>query len=70
MSFADVASSTTSGTRAKVNYEFILLVNTVGEDRLGMSRQTWNLFMEKLSDLVMSRVFEDLPVPKIDWSNW
>ena len=39
------------------------------QDRLEMSRQTWNLFTEKLSDLVMYRVFEDLPVPKIDWSN-
>ena len=34
-----------------------------------MSRQIWNLFTEKLSDLVMSWVFEDLPVLKIDWSN-
>ncbi len=67
MSFADATSSTTA--KAKVNYEFILFVNTGGEERLGMSRQTWNLFTEKLSDLVMSRVFEDLPVPKIDWSN-
>ncbi len=67
MSFADAISSTTA--KAKVNYEFILFVNTGGEERLGMSRQTWNLFTEMLSDLVMSRVFEDLPVPKIDWSN-
>ena len=67
MSFADPASSTT--TKTKVNYEVILFVNTGGEERLGMSRQIWNLFTEKLSDLVMSWVFEDLPVLKIDWSN-
>ncbi len=52
-----------------MNYEFILFVNTGGEERLGMSRQTWNLFTEKLTDLVMATVFDDLPVPKIDWSN-
>ena len=34
-----------------------------------MSRQTWSLFTKKLSDLVMSRVFEDLPVFKIDCTN-
>ncbi len=51
-------------------YEFILFVNTGGEERLGMSRQTWNLFTEKLLDLVMSRVFEDVLVLKIDWSTW
>ncbi len=69
LSFADAASSTTTGAKTKVNYEFILFVNTGGEARLGMSRQTWNLFTEKLTDLVMTRVFDDLPVPKIDWSN-
>ncbi len=69
LSFADAASSTTAGAKTKVNYEFILFVNTGGEERLGMSRQTWNLFTEKLTDLAMSRVFDDLPVPKIDWSN-
>ena len=52
-----------------MNYEFILFINTGGEDRLGMSRQTLNLLTEKLSDLLMSRVFEDLLVLKIDWSN-
>ncbi len=67
MSFVDATSSTTA--KAKVNYEFILFDNTGGQERLGMSSQTWNLFTEKLSDLVISRVFEDLPVPKIDWSN-
>ena len=69
LSFADAASSTTTGAKTKVNYEFILFVNTGGEERLGMSRQTWNLFTKKLTDLVMTRVFDDLPVPKIDWSN-
>ncbi len=69
LSFADAASSTTTGVKTKVNYEFILYVNTGGEVRLGMSRQTWNLFTEKLTDLVMTRAFDDLPVPKIDWSN-
>ncbi len=34
-----------------------------------MSRQAYNLFMEKFTDLVMTRVFNNLPVPKIDWSN-
>ncbi len=68
-SFADAASSTTTGAKTKVNYEFILFVNTGGEERLGMSRQTWNLFTKKLTDLVMTRVFDDLPVPQIDWSN-
>ncbi len=52
-----------------MNYEFILFVNTGGEERQGMSRQTWNLFSEKLIDLVMTRVFDDLPVLRIDWSN-
>ncbi len=69
LSFANAASSTTTGAKTKVNYEFILFVNTGGEERLGMSRQTWNLFTKKLMDRVMTRVFDDLPVPKIDWSN-
>ncbi len=69
MSFVDAASSTTTGAKAKVNYKFILFINTGGEERLGMSRQTWNLFTEKLTDLVMTRVFDDIQVPKIDWSN-
>ncbi len=69
MSFANAASSTTTGAKTKVDYEFILFVSTGGEERLGVSKPTWNLFTEKLTDLVMSRVFADLPVPKIDWSN-
>ncbi len=67
MSFANAASSTTTGAKTKV--EFILFVSTGGEERLRVSKPTWNLFTEKLTDLVMSRVFADLPVPKIDWSN-
>ncbi len=69
MSFADSARSTTTGAKTKVDYEFILFVSTGGEERLGVSKPTWNLFIENLTDLVMSRVFKDLPVPKIDWSN-
>ncbi len=69
LSFADTASSTTRGVKTKVNYESFLFVNTGGEARLGMSRQIWNLFTEKLTDMVMTRVFDDLPVPKIIWSN-
>ena len=69
LSFADAATSTTAGAKTQVNYEFIPFVKTGGEERVGMSRQTWNLLTEKLTDLVMSRVFDDLPVPKIDWSN-
>ncbi len=34
-----------------------------------MPRQTWRLFTEKLSDLVMSRFFEDLLVFKINCTN-
>ena len=68
LSFADAASSTTTEAKTKVNYEF-LFVNTGCEERLGVSRQTSNLFTKKLTDLVMTRVFDDLPVPKIDWSN-
>ncbi len=67
--FADAASTPTTVTKTKVNYEFIFFVNTGGEERLGMSRQTWNLFTENLTDLVMFRVFDDLSIPKIDWSN-
>ncbi len=69
MSFADSARSTTTGAKTKVDYGFILFVSTGGEERLGVSKPTWNLFIENLTDLVMSRVFKDLPVPKIDWSN-
>ena len=36
LSFADAASSTTTGAKTKVNYEFILFVNTGGEERLGL----------------------------------
>ncbi len=57
MSFAEAASSTTTGAKTKVNYEFILFVSTGGEERLGVSKPTWNLFTEKLTDLVMSRIF-------------
>ena len=64
LSFADATSSTTTG-----ELEFTLFVNTGGEERLGMSRQTWNLFTEKLTELVMTRVFDDLRVLKTDWSN-
>ncbi len=67
LSFPDAARSTTTGTKTKVNYEFVF-VNMGGKERLGMSRQTWNLFTEELTDLVMSRVFDDFSVPKIDWS--
>ncbi len=69
LSFADAASSTTTGAKTKVNHEFILFVNKGGKERLGMSMQTWNLFTKKLTELVMTWVFNDLPVPKIDWSN-
>ncbi len=68
-SFAAAASSTTTGAKTKVNHEFILFVNMGGVERLGISRQTWNLFTKKLRNLVMTRVFDDLSVPKIDWSN-
>ncbi len=69
LSFADAASLTTTGAKTKVNYEFIFFINIGGKERLGMSRLTWNLLTKKLTDLVMTRVFDDLLVPKIDWSN-
>ncbi len=47
--FANVACSTTTGAKIKANYNVILFVNTSGEDRLGMYRQTWNLFTKKLT---------------------
>ncbi len=57
MFFADAASSTMN-VKAKVNREFILFIKTGGEERLGIS---WHL--------MMSMVFEDILIPKIDWSN-
>ncbi len=68
--FTEAASSTTTEAKTKVNYEFILFVNTGGKERLGISRQTWNLFTEKLTDLVMTRVFdgpEDRLVQLVTW---
>ena len=68
LSFAEVAS----GEKKKkwVEYKHLLYVHTGDEERMGMTKATWTLFLEKLTDRTMTLIFEEKAVPNIDWSNF
>ena len=57
--FTDAASSTTAGAKTKVNYKFIVFVNTGCEEWLGMSTQPGCLVCPKGVVEVCGRDFQE-----------
>ena len=52
---------------SKLNYPLLLFVNSGGEERTCLSKETWRLFARKYGAVVTDLILEDKPFPKSDW---